>query len=250
MERYSTTKEKFIYKYFTVNEYLLRSLINNELFFSNPMNFNDPFDCQFELNLISGSEAESELKERMALTPDEQELYNTTNMRDSLAYGLTQKFYEGLSKMIGVTCFTENPDNFLMWSHYANSHKGVCLKFDWNTHKEYFQGTKVVYDNKLPEARYESAQGFQNEIPKIVLTKLEHWSYENEIRSVVSINNGKRNISFDPSSLVGIIFGDNIEPENEVLLKRIVELHSEYDRVKFYRAKLNRKESKILITAN
>lgn len=250
MNRFSTTTEKHIYKYFTVNEYLLRNLINNELYFSNPIQFNDPFDCQFELNLIEGSEAEIDLRKKMALTPEEQKLYNSTNMRNSLSSGLSQKFYEGLSDMIGVTCFTENPDNFLMWSHYANSHKGICLKFDWNIHKEYFQGTKVIYDNKLPKAQYESAQGFQNEIPKIVLTKLEHWSYENEIRSVVSINNKKRNLAFNPNSLVGIIFGDKIQHENEQLIKRIIDLHNEYNQVKFYKAKLNRNESKILITTN
>lgn len=29
-----------------------------------------------------------------------------------------------------VACFTTRNDNFLMWSHYASSHKGICLEFD------------------------------------------------------------------------------------------------------------------------
>lgn len=36
--------EKSFYKYFTINQNLFNSLINNELFFANPRNFNDPFD--------------------------------------------------------------------------------------------------------------------------------------------------------------------------------------------------------------
>ena len=36
---------KSFYKYFTINQNLFNSLINNELFFANPRNFNDPFDC-------------------------------------------------------------------------------------------------------------------------------------------------------------------------------------------------------------
>lgn len=28
-----------------------------------------------------------------------------------------------------VTCFSETNDNFLMWSHYASKHSGVCLEF-------------------------------------------------------------------------------------------------------------------------
>ncbi|EIA08460.1 hypothetical protein HJ01_02182 [Flavobacterium frigoris PS1] len=34
---------KSFYKYFTINQNLFNSIINNELFFSNPRNFNDPF---------------------------------------------------------------------------------------------------------------------------------------------------------------------------------------------------------------
>ncbi|WP_418537050.1 DUF2971 domain-containing protein, partial [Odoribacter laneus] len=28
-----------------------------------------------------------------------------------------------------VSCFSESNDNFLMWSHYASKHSGVCLEF-------------------------------------------------------------------------------------------------------------------------
>lgn len=34
----------YFYKYFTINQNLYSSVINNELYFSNPRNFNDPFD--------------------------------------------------------------------------------------------------------------------------------------------------------------------------------------------------------------
>lgn len=27
-------------------------------------------------------------------------------------------------------CMAKKPDNILMWSHYADSHKGVCFRFD------------------------------------------------------------------------------------------------------------------------
>ncbi|MBY0506072.1 MAG: DUF2971 domain-containing protein [Bryobacteraceae bacterium] len=29
-----------------------------------------------------------------------------------------------------VACFSERPDDFLMWSHYAGGHAGVCLEFE------------------------------------------------------------------------------------------------------------------------
>ncbi len=33
-----------LYKYYSINQNFFNSIVNNELFFSNPRNFNDPFD--------------------------------------------------------------------------------------------------------------------------------------------------------------------------------------------------------------
>jgi hypothetical protein len=32
----------------------------------------------------------------------------------------------------GVACFSALPDDLLMWAHYADKHRGVCLKFVGN----------------------------------------------------------------------------------------------------------------------
>lgn len=48
-----------------------------------------------------------------------------------------------------ITCFTENNDSLLMWSYYANSHKGVCLgyKMSPKDRLEFFQlGVKHKLD--------------------------------------------------------------------------------------------------------
>lgn len=244
-----TTSEKYIYKYFPVNEFTIRTLINNELFFSNPIDFNDPFDCQFILNLVEGSEAEKELIDKMQLSDEERNLFESKGLRSQLSSGLTPRFRTELAKLIGVTCFTEKPNDFLMWSHYAKSHTGICLKFDWKIHEDYFQGTKVIYDNSLPIIEYSSSQGFQNQIPKIVSTKLSHWSHENEIRSAVEIKSDNRCISFNPAALTGIIFGDQASEKDIDLIKRIVDLHDGYEKLSFERATLSREQSKIIINA-
>jgi len=40
------TTQQYIYKYMPISEFTIRSLINNELYFNNPYNFNDPLDCK------------------------------------------------------------------------------------------------------------------------------------------------------------------------------------------------------------
>src|SRR4051812_50000619 len=34
-----------------------------------------------------------------------------------------------ISDLIGILCFLPERDNLLMWSHYADSHKGYALEF-------------------------------------------------------------------------------------------------------------------------
>ncbi|WP_425636054.1 DUF2971 domain-containing protein [Algoriphagus yeomjeoni] len=63
---------------------------------------NDPFDCSME-HLIS---------------------------RESQLSNEGKDFIRTNTKEFGVCCFSEDPLNLHMWSHYGNSYKGFCLEFD------------------------------------------------------------------------------------------------------------------------
>jgi hypothetical protein len=85
-----------------------------------------------------------------------------------------------LSKSNGLLCFSRNWTNPLLWGHYADKHKGVCLGFD-------------VPDDNLKEVEYVSERF---PIPaviddlfmkKLLSTKFEHWQYEEEYRTFVSL---------------------------------------------------------------
>lgn len=243
------TKQQYIFKYFSINVNTLKVLLNNELYFTNPFDFNDPFDCQFNLELVANSIAERSFYDKLNLNENEMELFNAY-FKKGISNGLDNIFNKKLLDMIGVTCFSEDVDNFLMWSHYADSHKGICLKFDWKIHEDYFQGDKVIYKSKLPTIKYSSDIKFRNQIKRIVTTKLKYWNYENEIRSVIDIGKSrKRNPSFNPKALVGVIFGDKTSQENIDLIKRIINLHEEYNKIDYYKAQLIKNENGIKINA-
>lgn len=93
---------KYIYKYYALNEFSLDALKNSYFYLSNPKDFNDPFDCNRNLIL----EEQRELKDCEYI-----ELLN--DISD-----------------IGIVCFSENGMEPLMWSHYTNSYKGICLKIN------------------------------------------------------------------------------------------------------------------------
>ena len=94
------------YKFISCSEYLFRTLINGEIRLAPPSSFNDPFDCPIEL-LPGNNEA-------------------------------LEKIYKECLK---VTCFTRpikdgnREEDVLFWSHYADSHKGVCIKYKINCDK-------------------------------------------------------------------------------------------------------------------
>lgn len=50
--------------------------------------------------------------------------FNFESFRNELNR-ITSKFLENSY----VSCFSENNNNFLMWSHYASKHSGICLEF-------------------------------------------------------------------------------------------------------------------------
>src|SRR5690606_30132625 len=41
-----------------------------------------------------------------------------------------QQIYNAENADRGVTCFSKNCKNLLMWAHYANNHTGMCIGYD------------------------------------------------------------------------------------------------------------------------
>ena len=47
-----------------------------------------------------------------------------------------------------IYCLTPHPDSLLMWAHYGDKHKGVCLEFDSTLH--FGRAYRVKYADNLP----------------------------------------------------------------------------------------------------
>jgi hypothetical protein len=129
----------------------------------------------------------------------------------------------------GLLCFSRNWDNILQWSHYAASHTGLCLGFDIpDTDAGYSQ--EVAYQPGLlvvqspADVNYEFAN-------RLLRTKHEIWSYEQELRMFVQLNdprddNGLRWFDFGESlNLREIIVGVNCSVEDAA---KVVEIHERY----------------------
>ena len=91
--------------------YLEDLLAKGCLKFTPPADFNDPFDCcPTTFTDVPAS----------ALPPNV--------ACDSVNRGVQA----GISSTHGVACFTPHADSMLMWSHYGDQHRSVCVGIDSN----------------------------------------------------------------------------------------------------------------------
>ena len=106
----------------------------------------------------------------------------------------------------GIISFSETHRNLLMWAHYANEHKGLCIGYkddlisdlplptEYNIGVDQFKPKKVNYDkvmfdnNELPNHDTLSTQEYLNTILlKSLITKSDDWIYEKEHRCIVPL---------------------------------------------------------------
>ena len=131
---------------------------------------------------------------------------------------------------VGILCLTESPDNMLMWSHYADCHRGVCFEFD-TSYEPFANAAEVRYQITCPGLDYQ----------EIVFTKLADWQYEHEWRilSRPPDGGGLGVHKFPSDALIGIICGCKMEEdmyqkvsnwaaESNVPLKRAVLSRGKY----------------------
>ncbi|MFQ2447576.1 DUF2971 domain-containing protein [Aeromonas caviae] len=157
---------------------------------SQPKYLNDPFESSIQHGMIQSN---SVLRKRLKKIED---------ARGSAAVDklIIRNIYDLLNAS-GVISLSETQRNILMWAHYANEHRGLCIGYDndpFNFKKNrphtlrdiYYQLHKVNYDT----SRYDPLNDeFKNShsiywinavVKKMLTTKSDEWIYEKEHRYI------------------------------------------------------------------
>ena len=145
-----------IYKYRDwKNEYHKKILTNQEIFFSSPRLFNDPFDCRIQIAYHKLKEDEKLAIDYFSIFVGRQFPHLTKQQKEKEVQRLisegrfkddeyilqaNQKSIEQLHDIYGVLSLTAVKDNILMWAHYSNDHQGFCVGFDSIKLFDYFGG--------------------------------------------------------------------------------------------------------------
>ena len=224
-----------LYKYFPAER--LAVLTNGLVRFTQPGDFNDPFEMRAPIaRVMSSDEMHAQLRDETKKKVVEQLQRSREYRRLSPVNSdaLVEKFLDiavnsaksetvplldsahnafcnvmsnqlmpdAANKVLGVLCLSEIGTNPLMWGHYTNSYVGFALEFD-ATH-EFFTCPSGMHEDvgQTSKVRYTNERptlSFGGE-PSLafMFSKASDWSYENEWRMIRTLKNADSVIPQSP----------------------------------------------------
>ncbi len=251
------------YKYRAFNSRTLSMLVSDQLYFADPISFNDPLDTrptlEVDVDESTLKEILSKLNERRTraemraaakklqakgprtqdriarLSSDQARClvqnieYDATHpeadpeyAKRALRTGIEDELIRRYDS--GIVSLSERDDCPLLWSHYGDQHRGICIGYSVRE-QEPRKPAKVEYrGNRLIQASEVASmlQGDESALKRVnaavLLRKGEGWRYEREWRLM-----GNRGIQDSSLELEEIIFGCRFEGMLELALLKTFE---------------------------
>jgi hypothetical protein len=162
-------KTMLLYKYKSLKnlDHALDILLNQRLYCSPYLELNDPFEGLFSASIHLPPRERA--KYPFFRLPNS---FRVTKSVDDLPYDSKDR--------VRICSLSASPSGILLWSHYADGHKGIAIELDASG----LEGTiyEVKYADVLPQYSY-TLLGMPT--PQELLThKTEHWKYEAEYRAL------------------------------------------------------------------
>ena len=236
---------------FKYSSYIESFLERPTIKLSNIKSLNDPFESEISEKVI----------ERLANTLNHHG-QNAAKILEETKVDL--RALKTLLSFNGLVSFSETPRNLLMWAHYGNQHKGMCVGFSRDvlttlTDKRKFNSSnfgvyrpiKVNCDSDRIDPKKIVSKG--NVIKEILIsyltTKSDEWIYEKEHRSLISIHHAHEIIV--PKDLTAYLIG---QEEGGLTSEDVISILSDEgkikklqeNRYKIYRNKISATECSFL----
>jgi hypothetical protein len=218
-------------------KYLTDMFVDQMPHFSHPHKVNDPWDCRpwfdYRPMLEDPDNREAAIMYFRTLLPQETLddarqpiIENLLRTNDDMFRAYIEKFSLGLAERIStrrIYCLTPLADNALMWSHYADDHKGICLEFA-NNNPLIRHARAASYKKNYPEWTPQSfGLGKDANILDLLLTKALDWCYEREWRIIAAGLEGPMKlhnqdfVKLPPNALSAIIIGCESKNQQEII---------------------------------
>ena len=239
---------KLLYKYRSFSNQALDMLVADQIFFSDPSTFNDPLDARPSVQTDLGADALESILKTLIEQRINAEMsaaaktikyqgpktldHITTRSRDmankavaNIRYNATNPEYkiEDPAQLLfgmqveeellrrydkGIFSLAERANCPLMWSHYADQHKGLCIGYSvpsrtkQNLHKIAYGGSRLIQASTV-QAMLNGDKAAQQKVDQAVLSrKAIDWRYEKEWRLI-----NPRGLWDSPLELEEVVFG-------------------------------------------
>lgn len=221
------------FKYRAINKNLIDCLVRSVLYFPTNYQMNDPFDSRIDLSHAIQNSLKSANEEQA-------DALNAFRVQE----GDIRRFHDSVSTL-GIGSFSLTNQETLMWSHYANDHKGVVLRYDFpydflKDEEKILVASRVLYgENPISSWLLDNVHLYRDDhftfvtelMKKFLTAKAPSWAYEQEARIIRPVSG---EFGVPRSLLTHVIFGLQTPEKDEELIRRL--LDSYYTDVKIGRA--------------
>lgn len=210
--------------------FLYQALINEHLNLSSPTTFNDPFDCPIKELLNNGNEVSTLIRQaykdclKIACFTSNVKLpyiKNPNDWQNEQIISDEKKHIKDKKEYL----------NELMWAHYADSHRGICIKYRFCNSISQLGGENknvvayfkdVKYSNK---AMSEYSKKDSINLEDAFFLKGKKWEYENELRFLYyDLNNQSDYGTIEiPNSIEAIYFGFKCSQKDKEAIQNIMQ---------------------------
>lgn len=253
-----------LYKYRAFSNRTLDALIADQIFFADPGTFNDPLDTRPTLDTDIDADALAAILARLVEQRVSAEMnaaaktirysgpktishiaahsrrraeqvvaeirYHATNpeydIEDPARFLFGQYVEDELLRRYGkgIVSLAERANCPLMWSHYGDQHKGVCIGYSipaqaaGDLHKISYGGSRLIAASAVA-AMLDGDDVARRRVDDAVLTKKAiDWRYEREWRLI-----GPRGPQDSPLELQEVVFGMRCSPAVKFAIVRALE---------------------------
>jgi hypothetical protein len=247
---------KYLYKYRPFNYYLIDDIWNRTTYYANPNELNDPFECRPFIENDDASDRKQLIRilhrintTKLNIDKDMSVHIINSTIEEAHFYRYNVEGYIierirsaifGYFKENGILSLSISWRNCLMWSHYADSHRGVCIEYETEgnickelepvSYKQNDTNTlhNTIYVSNIKDWAYCNSEFSQKEIFRTIFyCKNKRWSYEREWRDA-----GTRGINKSPFRKISkIYFGLNCNFNH---IKTIISMFSNEKFPEFY----------------
>ncbi|HSH73001.1 MAG TPA: DUF2971 domain-containing protein [Methylophilaceae bacterium] len=222
---------RFLYRYIHPDisiERLEEQLIEGDFWLSSCQSFNDPFDMSAKA--VMETSVKNKRKRIEALVKDQAPLLKRREFEATVTQLMTaptfksERFSEILRKNldgVGVLCFSEDARNLLMWSHYAQHHKGLVIQVEVAKDPQVLTGAFPV-DYSLDYPVYDWFKGDDQQLTTIMLRKHDGWKYEKEHR-IIRVGEPNMHLHINPCAITAVIMGCRSDKQLQSKVEGVLE---------------------------